>query len=329
MKRVLLRFCDAVFLTRPVILIPVWAYFILGFYRSNAVYFPDSIYTLPVFGFRINVLTGLYNIQNYINLLMLTLSVAATYVLNQLVDIETDKRNGGLPLLAKAGISIRMAIIENIILTIIPLGYAIWIRGTVGLLLFLAFALNILYNLRPFYFTGRPFLDFISNAMGFGFIAFGIGFASACNGNITEVSRYFVEATPYFFLMVAGSINSTIPDMEGDRRTGKKTTVVLLGTRRSNLISTAAIITAFIMAAFNRDIVAGITASLSLPFFIRYIYTNKLKDGLHTFQTCAGFLMVLTVMVFPWFFLWGFIVYVLTRVYFKLRYNVVYPKPGA
>jgi len=114
-----------------------------------------------------------------------------------------------------------------------------------------------------------------------------------------------------------------------NKKTGKRTTVVLLGTRKANLISTGAIVAAFILAALNRDVIAGITASLALPFFIRYMYTNILKDGLYTFQICGSFLMILTVVIFPWFLLWGLAVYVLTRLYFKLRHNVVYPKAGA
>jgi 4-hydroxybenzoate polyprenyltransferase len=254
--------------------------------------------------------------------------VAATYILNQLVDLETDRGNGGLPLLAKAGISPKLAAVETALLALVPAAYALFLSGPVSFFLLLALVLNLLYNVRPFYFTGRPFLDFLTNAAGFGLVAFGLGWASAGNGLMLSVSRYLHEAAPYVFLMVAGSINSTIPDIEGDKRTGKRTTAVLLGARRANFISTAAIAAAFIFAALNRDVIAGITSSLSLPFFIRYLYSDKLKDGLHTFQICGSFLMVLTVAVFPRLFVWGLAVYVLTRLYFRLRHHIDYPKLG-
>lgn len=286
------------------------------------------LYGVSLFGFRLNILPHLAEPGAIIALLMLTFSVAGTYILNQLVDLETDRRNGGLPLLAKAGVSLKLAIAENIVISLVPLAYALFAGGPLARLLVFAALLNILYNVRPFYFTGRPFLDFLSNAAGFGLVAFGMGWA-ACNGNrMVHLGGFFGQALPYTLLMVAGSINSTIPDEPGDRKTGKTTTVVLLGAQKANLISTGAVIAALLIATRHQDPVAVLTASLSIPFFIRYAFTHELRHGLFTFQICGSFLLFLTAVVFPWFFVWGLITYLLTRLYFRLRHGIDYPEPG-
>jgi 4-hydroxybenzoate polyprenyltransferase len=327
-KKLTLTVCDALFITRPVLLIPVWGYFIIGYYRACVFYNSDSLYTLSVLGFSFPVLKGLTGQGTLAGLIMCSLALGGTYILNQLVDIETDRSNAGLPLIAKGGISKKLAGIECMLLCLIPVAYGFFQGRKIFLFFVIILVLTLLYNVRPFYFTGRPFVDFLTNAVGWGLVAFGLGWLYANNGQFIKVKDYLFQAAPYFLFMAAGSINSTIPDVEGDRRTGKVTTVVLLGTRRANLISTASILGALIIAFFNRDPIAILTGLVCIPFFVKYIVTDRLKDGLLTFQLCGGFLMVLVVTFYPWFLLYGLVTYVLTRIYFKVRHNIDYPKVG-
>ncbi|MFH0919499.1 MAG: UbiA family prenyltransferase [Fibrobacterota bacterium] len=327
MKTLVTRFFDALFITRPILLIPVWGYFLLGYYRASLAFHPSALVPFPVLGRDFPMLLTLPH-EAAIALFMLSLSVAATYILNQIADLHTDKENSGLPLLAKAGVPLALAHAENIVLTLVPLVYAFAMGGTLRIFFLAAFGLNLVYNLRPFYFTGRPYLDFLTNALGFGVVAFGIGWLSANGGTLGGTTAFFRAAAPYALLMVAGSINSTLPDVEGDRRTGKVTTLVYLGWKRANVLSTIAVALAFLLAAMNRDGIAGITALVSLPLFIKYHFSGKIEDGTRTFQTGGGFLMLMTVPVFPWFFFYGLLTYLATRIYFRVRHNTDYPSPG-
>jgi 4-hydroxybenzoate polyprenyltransferase len=328
MNKLFGRLCDAIFITRPIILVPVWGYFLLGYYRASLAFHPASLVPVPLFRYDFPMLLSLPG-HALLALVMLSCSVAATYILNQLVDIKTDLENGGLPLIAKAGVPLSLAHSENIVLTLIPIFYAFMQSRTAALFFLAALVINLAYNLKPLYFTGRPFLDFLSNALGFGMVAFGIGWISANSEALGSPLAFVVAALPYTLLMVSGSINSTFPDMEGDRRTGKITTMVYLGARRANLISLASVALALAIAIFNRDIIAAVTALVALPLFIKFQISGQRADGIRTFQIGGGFLMVMTIPVFPWFFLYGLITYLLTRLYFRLRHNVDYPEPGA
>jgi len=327
MKTLLGRFFDAIFITRPIILIPVWGYFLLGYYRACLVAHPSALVPFPFFHIDFPVLLSLPN-RALLAMVMLTFAVAGTYILNQLVDIKTDRENTGLPLVAKGNIPLGLAYAENWVLTLVPIGYALT-QGRDPIIFFLAvLAMNLLYNLRPFYFTGRPFLDFLTNSLGFGIVAFGIGWLAANGQVLGPLGAFFFSAAPYVLLMVAGSINSTLPDIEGDCRTGKITTMVYLGPGRANLISLLALVLALGLAIANHDVIAGITAAVSLPLFLKYQVTKKLSDGVRTFQIGGGFLMLMVVPVFPWFFFYGTITYLATRIYFRVRHHVDYPVAG-
>lgn len=328
MKKALLTLVDSVFITRPILLIPVWGYFILGYYRASLAFGDSALMPFSLFGLDFPVLLGFGRPGAITALFMCSLSVAGTYVLNQLTDIEADRNNSGLPLIAKAGFPVRLAAIENVLLCAIPLVYGFFQSRTVFILFILAFILSIVYNVRPFRFTGRPFLDFLSNATAYGILTFGLGWVFAAGGTFRDPLLFLWQAAPYFFLMVAGSINSTIPDAVGDARARKITTVVLLGPRKANFISSGAILAALVFSVLSRDNIAAITGLICVPIFIRYIKTGALRDGLRTFQFCGGLLMVLTVTVFPWCLAWGLVTYLVTRAYFRLRHNVDYPKAG-
>jgi 4-hydroxybenzoate polyprenyltransferase len=327
-KKLLITLFDAVFITRPILLIPVWGYFFLGHYRAALQYGSQNLSTIRVFGYPFKFLAGFAGEGAALALVMCSLSVCGTYVLNQLVDLEADKKNAGLPLLAKAGVSLKMAGFENVLLSLVPLVYGFLMGGNMLVLFLLAFFLTIAYNVRPLRFTGKPFLDFLSNASAYGLLCFGLGWVTANGGEFKSVQAFFIQAAPYFLYMMAGSINSTIPDIEGDQQAGKTTTVVLLGARKANLISVAAVIAALAASFSNADLIAIVTGIVSVPFFLRYAWTGDLKDGFRTFQVGGGFLMVITVAVFPWFALYGIITYAATRLYFSARHGIVYPKPG-
>lgn len=328
MKKTLLRLVDAVFITRPILLIPVWGFFILGYYRASLSHGNGTLFPFTLFGLDFPVLTGLGGPGVYLALFMCSLSVAGTYVLNQLTDIEADTNNAGLPLIAKAGFPVRLAVVENVLLCASPLVYAFFQAKAVFWLFIAAFALTVFYNVRPFRFTGRPFLDFLSNATAYGILCFGLGWLMATGGEFKDARAFLLQAAPYFFYMAAGSINSTIPDMAGDSRAGKTTTAVLLGARRAHFISTAAVFIALAFSLLNRDIIASITGLVCVPVFIKYIKTRDLRDGLRTFQFCGGLLMVLAAALFPWCLIWGVSVYIVTRLYFRLRHGVDYPRAG-
>lgn len=327
MKKFLKSFFDAIFVTRPILFIPVWGYFILGYYLCSSLYNSPNLFQINIYDFNYKFILY-FSYKELTTMLFISISAASTYVLNQLVDIDTDSINQGIPIIAKTSFPKKIAVIENIILIILPLMYSFFINKTFFILFLSAFFMNILYNIKPFYFTGKPFLDFLSNAFAYGIITFGLGWATANGYTFTNIPLMLKSALPYFLFMCAGSINSTIPDKIGDKETGKITTVVAIGAKRANIISIIFIIIALIFSIINKDIIAIITSCVSLVLFVKYHITQDYKDGLLTFQVGGGFLMVMVVFIFPQALIWGLFVFFATRIYFKKRHNINYPSVG-
>ncbi|MBL8025407.1 MAG: UbiA family prenyltransferase [Fibrobacteres bacterium] len=310
-----MKILDAFFVMRPLILIPVWGYFLLGYYSAVKNYSNVDSFA---FIWTFSPLT-------WLTLSLLLMSVASAYVLNQLNDIEADKKNGGLPLIAAGKFPASVAKIETLLLAILPLIISAFIAPQVFFLITLATLLNAAYNLRPLYFTGRPFADFLSNAIGFGFVAFGLGWISAHNMTLPSIWNMTASSMPYFLFMAAGSINSTIPDRFGDKEAGKITTVVFLGEKKANLISILFLLSALTAAVINEDRLAILTASISIPLFIKYQITSKESDALRTFQVGGALLIILIAIFVPVFCISGIAIFFATRLYFKKRFGVKYP----
>jgi len=319
---------DAVFVTRPIILIPVWGFFYFGYYRACIINQSDALTSLSLFNNQYQILLQIPDKNILITLVMFTLLMASSFIFNQIRDIKTDTLNDGIPIIAKGGYPRSLAITEGCICTIIPLIYSLFIGSHVAIFFFSAFFLSIVYNVKPFYFSGKPFLDFLTNGIGFGFVAFGIGWISVKGYNALDFKHYFLQALPYFLGMSCGSIGSTIPDETGDRETGKITTFIYLGRTWANLLSIILLVLALIFSMSNSDFLMIIMSAVSLPLFIKYQITGNRHDGIVAFQICGGIMMFLVLFIFPWFLAITLPVYIGTKLYFKFRHNINYPKIG-
>ncbi|HMA64628.1 MAG TPA: UbiA family prenyltransferase, partial [Chitinispirillaceae bacterium] len=298
------KLTDLFFTLRPVILIPVWGFSIFGYYRAadiNPLKLQDSWFTIsPLI---------------YVAFLFFSLSVGVVYVMNQLADIDVDKKNGGLPLIASGIVSVKAAWILCGICTLLTIILPLF---TPFKLLSLFSALTILigyvYSFRPFFFSGRLIVDFLSNATGYGVIAFGVGWYL---GGRELFSGEFLRASlPYFLLMCAGSINSTIPDISGDQAEGKNTTAVRLGASRSHLLSTSILIIAGAAAMIQKDLLASFCVILSLPVYFLYIIKPKNIFMEATYKVGGALCMMCAFLVMPVFIPISLCVFFCTRIYF-------------
>jgi 4-hydroxybenzoate polyprenyltransferase len=307
------KLTDLFFTLRPVILIPVWGFSIFGYYRAINI----NPLKLPQYWFSTSP-------SIYVAFLFFSISVGVVYVMNQLADIEVDKKNGGLPLIASGVVSVKSAWILCGICTVITIILPLFTPFKM-LALFSATTILIgyIYSFRPFFFSGRLLFDFLSNATGYGVIAFGVGWYL---GGRTLFSGDFLYASlPYFLLMCAGSINSTIPDIDGDSAEGKNTTAVRLGAKHAHLVSTFILILACVSALLQKDLLASCCATLSLPFYFLYIIKQKNIFMEATYKVGGALCMMCAFLVMPVFIPISLCIFFCTRIYFRLRHAVEYP----
>ena len=313
-KGFFIKALDCFFSTRPLLLVPVWAYGIFGLFKAIG---PNAFRHWPYFsaGKQWSV---------FLWMIVFSCSVSMVYVINQLADIEADKKNGGLPLIAGGIVSIKAATITAVIAGAFSLAAPlIFGKFSIALLSAFSMALGALYSCRPTRLSGRPYLDFLANALGFGIIAFGMGYV--CGGKSLLTLRFLADALPYTLLMCAGSISSTLPDIAGDQLDGKVTTAVKLGKKNAHTLAMLFIITAGVSAGLGRDMVALICSGAALPLYIAYAIKPHRKLEEATYKVGGAIMMFLCAVILPILVPAGLLLFFATSSYFKIRHKVKYP----
>lgn len=303
------QFFDYVAVLRPALLFPVWTLVLLGYHHGRtAAETPEAIQPL----------------QLGATLCLYTLLMGAVYIVNQIADRETDAVNDKLYLVAQGyvklqilkwqvGILITLAVLLSLLV--------FWKTPAYLILILLSILLGFTYSVRPFRLKGRPIVDLCANALGYGSIAFLIGWLTIAPISIEAVQR----SLPYLFSAAAAFVNTTLPDIKGDRLGNDRTTGVWLGKRRACRLSLVLLIAAIVSAVFLKDWIAGAAGIVCLPIFI---YMNfRLEQNLIIWATRIGILVLSLCagVLFPLYLLWFGIVLFGTRWYYTTRFGLRYP----
>ena len=179
-----------------------------------------------------------------------------------------------------------------------------------------------LYSCKPAYFTGRPAADFLSNAIGFGLLAYAAGWfigGGYLSGDL------FKTALPYVLLMSAGSISSTLPDISGDRKGGKITTAVKIGEENAHILASFFLAAGSITGALFGDLAAVLCGTLASPFYLLHLLKPSKKTIELPYKAGGGLMMLVIAITYPIFGIISILVGVLTFFYFKIVHKVTYP----
>jgi len=306
MKKNILRIIDLFFLTRPVVIAPVWGFCAFGMYRCNG-----NLFLFP-------------DVTCYLLILLYSMSVGAVYVINQIADYEVDRSNAGFPLLVRGNISMKSAWVCAVVCGLASIiGPLLLGSPSIALLSAIAITAGCIYSCKPFSLSGRPFFDFLTNAFE-AFLAFAAGWC-VLGGELSGPLLYRYAA-PYFLLMCAGSIGSTLPDITGDRAHGKITTAVRFGPRGANIIALACLALAVPTAILlSSDILALCCAAMALPFYIIYTARPTALTMELTYKVGGALTMIAATLAAPLIFPAGIFIFFITWLYFRKRHNISYP----
>ncbi len=298
---------DYLFILRPLILIPCWNFLLIGTYLAQ-----------QKRGFTPDILLGL---------VIYTALMGGVYILNQITDRESDRINKKLFLLSEGYVPVRYAYIEMILLWVVAILLALKFSYLFLIFIGISLLLGVFYSLPPVKLKGKPLLDTLSNAFGYGMINFAVGWLLVRSFDMAM----FIKFVPYFLSISAVFINTTIVDIEGDRKAGEKTTAIFLGKQVSFVCSTvlmaAAILTAYIM----KDLVCLIPATLSFPLFVYGAVYSLLRNEQNRKLTIASFRLpgllftLVTVYLFPLYSIVLLVVFLGMRLYYKKRFRINYP----
>jgi 4-hydroxybenzoate polyprenyltransferase len=314
MRQIIKIVFDGLFLSRPLLWVPVWGFVLFGLLATRG-----SLQRLDFWNASVHLTH-----QQLVGMMLFSCAVGSVYVINQLADMKVDSANSGFSLLGHAHLSVKLAVLSAIGLALVAVAVPL-VYGDMILALLSAAALVVggVYSCAPLRLSGRPILDFVSNAFGYGAIAFGVGWH--LGGRALQDADFIVSAAPYLCLMAAGSISSTLPDIEGDRAEGKNTTAVVLGIPAAHAIATLFLVAAALIALHQSDRVAWCCALLSLPVYGAYmvVRTPWLMEA--TYKVGGALCMVAVAFYVPLFAFLSIVTLAATWLYFRVRFNVQYP----
>ncbi len=306
-----LRVFDFIFILRPAALVPLWIFYVAGArLAARATGVPLPLWYPPR-----DLLLGL---------LSMTAVLGGGYLLNQIHDIETDRRNDKLFFLPREIVSVRAAWVELAIVWCAALLLAIPLSSGFRWVAAASLLLSITYSAPPVRAKTRAPLDLVWNALGFGCAATAAGWAAVARPALPLA----LPALSYS-LAVAGVIASTtILDVPGDRAQGMRTTGAVLGERGTSVLAISLLAAGAAVGVVAGDRLAIFGPVLSIPLMALAMRTGARKDRVTANQVAvavfaliigAGSLYLLALLA---------IVFVLSRAYYRARFGIVYPGRG-
>jgi len=295
-------------------LIPVWTFFLAGYWRANS-----KFGTHPIIFIKENLF---HDSHFWVSFVSYSLLLGSIYIVNQIVDRETDRLNNKLFLIPLKIVSVRLAIVLSILFFAISFFIIIKFNVLYLILYFLSLFIGLCYSLPPMRFKGRAIRDIISNAIGYGVLAFGIGWFTSKNFSV----KLILFSLPYFFATASIFAISTILDEEGDRKDGANTTAVKFGSVTTRRISFFTLILSLMSAIFLKDVLMIITATLSLPL-AHFAMIKEDRKFLTFFMRGGSYILIILVgLLFPWYLVLLIFIYFISKFYYSYRFGINYPE---
>ncbi len=298
---------DFVILLRPTLLLPVWAFLFLGYFWAAR---------LPYIGFEIHFPQKFSLISVSYTLLM-----GGAYVINQITDKETDRINRKLFLIADGIIPVKTALIYAVVLEIVSFSLAIRIGMDFLLIWVVSFLLTLAYSIPPVKLKGKPIVDMMANAFGYGLLNFLAGWISV--GQLD--SSAYLHSIPYVFSVAGVYMSTTIPDIEGDKKAGEITSGVFFGPRLTAVLAFLLVFFALVTGFIASDYIVVVVATLSLPFIASSIFNI---EGLHVklaYRVPGGLILLYLSLRFLPLLILGVLTYFGQKLYYRWRFNLDYP----
>jgi 4-hydroxybenzoate polyprenyltransferase len=316
MKKILLRFGDYLFVMRPLILIPAWSFYLLGAALGER---RGAIAAAPapiLYGFG-----------------CLTAILVTAYLLNQVFDQESDRRNKKGHFLTRGIFSVRAVVLMAMFAFLFASYLFRSVSAAQRIPLVLALVLSLAYSLPPLRLVARPFVDLLANAAGYGGIAFVTGFAAFDPSTRDAV----LLALPYVLLVGATFLHTTILDVDGDRDSGKITTSVVVGERASAVLACGLAgaglgpAAAVSLRIYGDKLSLMILAVCFVVFFyaaVRLYRERNSSASSNAVQAATVMVTIPAAISWPAYFALLVPIVVAARFYYRARFGINYPGPA-
>ena len=311
-----ISYLDYFFVLRPTLFFPVWTIGLAGVWAQNRFDSPEPAGFIPA-------LPALQQVDwtMVLYLGLFTLMMGAVFLINQIQDVESDRLNNKLFLIANGDIPMRNAYLETSLLTVLPVVVVFLLNKPLALVMVVAYIImGWMYSCKPLLLKNKPVGGFLPNFFG-GYLVFSFGWM--IHGQLSWNMLWY--ATPYILGMMAVYLFTTVPDMEGDRAAAKITVAVKYGKDPVIIAGLYTDCVAIITGILTHDVVVLVPTLLVLPFFMYSTRTKSINHVLTTNKFAALFLSLVICYRFPLYFALIFVLYFFSKWYYKQRFNILYP----
>jgi len=284
------------------LLLPVWSIYLITFQSLGHEFRPD--------------------LRLWVVFMGVSLMYAGAYLINQIHDYESDLINGKLGFLQRGMIKKSEMMAIYLSLSVIALIIGFWAGFKIGLIFTAVFLLGYFYSAPPLRLKDRPVGGLIANALGYGFLLpLSVPYyMENMAGQAIYIPIYFVLA------IAAGYLLTVIPDKEGDQKTGKITPVLFLPVRTLILLAMMLVV----LSAYFSDrggfhyltLISIISVFLLLGVILSVSEATVLlacKLPIFLISLLAGF-------YYPVFLVFLLVVLITTRIYYRRRFGIIYPR---
>ena len=324
MKIFLIKICDCFFLLRIFLLVPVWTTIILGWITS---------YNNTRFGgFFFNPHASFAEEEKmWISLIGFSFIAAASFVINQITDVESDRINKKLFILPNGLISIRTAWICAFLCAIIGLIISlVYFDILMFVLFFIGLILGVMYSLPPFNLKNTAIGGITADFIGHGMITYLVGWYAAKHGNTLDFSilvQGIIASCTLGFAHTAVFLTTTIVDTKGDKSTGKNTFCVIFGEKKTAVTAAVSCGLALIFSFFleYNKLLMILQSAVSLILFASFAVRTEPEYAFKTFRWPVFLLTALVAFFIPLYGIITLVNFFICRIYYKLRFNYTYP----
>jgi 4-hydroxybenzoate polyprenyltransferase len=297
---------DWIFAARPLLHLPVWSVYLVSLHYHNQ-------------------LSGeSFDRYDLLVLAILSLLVSGAYYLNLISDQETDRLNNKLRFLQDGKLTVNQLMIGFLITSIVGLTLCWFVTKLAFFICLQLFLFGFLYSSDPFRWKDRPILGLLTNAWTFGFLV-----SIIVMPNLTFHNAWSLGwDNPFFFAGAIGGIHAltTVPDMAGDRLTGKRTVAVAFGRRGAALIAISCLgFATYVGFRSGFPILSWLAAgSTLLALSTAIVPSHRLLLKLAIMAPILA-LTLYAGIIYPAYLLFIVVLLVATRIYYRRRFAVNYP----
>jgi 1,4-dihydroxy-2-naphthoate octaprenyltransferase len=168
--------------------------------------------------------------------------------------------------------------------------------------------------------------DLAANAVGYGGIAFAIGWGTTAP---LATAPLAAAALPWVLAVGAVFAATTVVDEPGDRSAGAQTLAVALGPPRTRAVACALLLLSIASSVATRATASLALAAASLPFMLLAWRGPSRRSDHLAFQVAAGLPALTAAWLAPLFGAALVSTALATRAYYRVRFGWGYPHLGA